>query len=92
MSSTRGRLVNPAPLFEAIAYHDHLASGWDQRYRRGGFKRRADFFTNKVLPLVQVGGDWLDVGCGSGFFSRILAERGAVVTGVQVEPINSSTE
>ena len=82
MSSTRGRLASPAPYFEAIAYHDHLAAGWDQRYRRGGFKRRADFFKNKVLPLVRPGGDWLDVGCGTGYFSRLLAERGANVTGV----------
>jgi 2-polyprenyl-3-methyl-5-hydroxy-6-metoxy-1,4-benzoquinol methylase len=82
MSSTRGRLASPAPFFEAIAYHDHLAAGWDQRYRRGGFKRRADFFENKVLPLVRPCGDWLDVGCGSGFFSRLLAERGATVTGI----------
>ena len=82
MSSTRGRLASPAPFFEAIAYHDHLAAGWDQRYLTGGFKRRADFFENKVLPRLQVAGDWLDVGCGTGFFSRILAERGAVVTGV----------
>jgi len=82
MLSTRGRVANPAPFFEAIAYHDHLAAGWDQRYRRGGFKRRADFFGNKVLPLVQPHGDWLDVGCGTGYFSRLLAERGASVTGV----------
>jgi len=82
MSSMRDRLASPAPFLEAIAYHDHLAAGWDQRYRRGGFKRRADFFENKVLPMVRAGGDWLDVGCGSGFFSRLLAERGASVKGV----------
>jgi ubiquinone biosynthesis O-methyltransferase len=82
MSSTRDRLVSPAPFFEAIAYHDHLAAGWDQRYRSGGFKRRANFFENKILPLLQTDGDWLDVGCGSGFFSRLLARRGAAVTGI----------
>ena len=82
MSTTRGRLASPAPFFEAIAYHDHLAAGWDRRYLKGGFKRRADLFEYKVLPLLEAGGDWLDVGCGTGFFSRILAERGAAVTGV----------
>jgi 2-polyprenyl-6-hydroxyphenyl methylase/3-demethylubiquinone-9 3-methyltransferase len=82
MSSTRDRLVSPAPFLEAIAYHDNLAAGWDQRYRRGGFKRRADFFENKVLSMVRASGDWLDVGCGSGFFSRLLAERGAAVTAI----------
>ena len=82
MSSTRGRPATPAPQFEAIAYHDQLAESWDSRYDRGGFRRRAEFFVNKVLPRVRGDGDWLDVGCGSGYFSRLLAGRGARVTGV----------
>jgi 2-polyprenyl-3-methyl-5-hydroxy-6-metoxy-1,4-benzoquinol methylase len=81
-SSTRGRGASPAPFHEAIPYHDHLAAGWDERYRTGGFKRRASFFEIKILPLLSTRGDWLDVGCGSGFFSRLLASRGAVVTGI----------
>jgi 2-polyprenyl-3-methyl-5-hydroxy-6-metoxy-1,4-benzoquinol methylase len=82
MSSTRDRLTVPAAPFEAIAYHDQLAESWDRRYQRGGFKRRAEFFANKVLPFLGSDGDWLDVGCGSGYFSRLLAARGAKVTGL----------
>ncbi len=82
MSSTRDRLAAPAAPFEAIAYHDGLAASWDRRYQRGGFRRRAEFFANKVLPLIRSEGDWLDVGCGSGYFSRLLAARGAEVTGL----------
>jgi len=67
---------------QAIAYHDTLASGWTQRYSSGGFKRRAEFFTREVLPQAKVTGDWIDVGCGSGVFSRILAGAGANVLGV----------
>jgi len=66
----------------AIAYHDTLARGWSQRYASGGFKRRADFFTEEVLPKGLISGDWIDVGCGSGVFSRILAAAGAEVLGV----------
>ena len=71
---------------DAVDYHERLAAGWSDRYAAGGFKRRADFFTNEVLPLLRPTGDWLDVGCGSGVFSRILARAGARVTGVDGAP------
>jgi 2-polyprenyl-3-methyl-5-hydroxy-6-metoxy-1,4-benzoquinol methylase len=71
--------ANPAA---AIAYHDTLAEGWARRYESGGFKRRAEFFTRDVLPKATISGKWLDVGCGSGVFSRMLAGAGAQVTGV----------
>lgn len=66
----------------AIAYHDDLATGWSGRYASGGFQRRADFFGREVLPLLAPRGRWIDVGCGSGVFSRILENLGADVLGV----------
>ena len=45
-----------------------------------------------VLPrLLEFVGDIsgltvLDAGCGEGYVSRILAERGAIVTGIEVSP------
>ena len=67
---------------DAVAYHDSLAAGWSQRYASGGMRRRADFFRNDVLPLLKPSGEWLDVGCGSGVFSRMLVEAGAKVLGL----------
>jgi 2-polyprenyl-3-methyl-5-hydroxy-6-metoxy-1,4-benzoquinol methylase len=68
---------------DAITYHDGLAPAWDARYASGGFGRRAAFFRASVLPLLdRRGRDWLDAGCGSGFFSRMIAEDGASVCGV----------
>jgi 2-polyprenyl-6-hydroxyphenyl methylase/3-demethylubiquinone-9 3-methyltransferase len=71
---------------DAVAYHEHLASGWSDRYASGGMRRRAEFFRAKVLPSLAVSGDWLDVGCGSGVFSRMLAEAGARVLGLDGSP------
>jgi 2-polyprenyl-3-methyl-5-hydroxy-6-metoxy-1,4-benzoquinol methylase len=65
----------------AVAYHDEIASGWDNRYRHGAFARRAAFFRDHILPELPREGIWLDVGCGSGYFSRIMARRGARVIG-----------
>lgn len=66
----------------AVRYHDGLADGWDAKYHKGSFLRRARFFETQVLPNAAVAGRWLDAGCGSGYFSRLLAECGGKVTGV----------
>ena len=71
---------------DAIAYHETLAAGWSGRYAAGGFKRRAEFFAQEVLPRLSPKGDWLDVGCGSGVFSRLLARGGAQVLGLDGSP------
>ena len=71
---------------DAIAYHETLAAGWTGRYASGGMRRRAEFFRASVLPRLQVGGDWLDVGCGSGVFTRMLAEAGARALGLDGSP------
>jgi len=71
---------------DAIAYHESLAAGWSDRYASGGMKRRADFFQSDVLPRLAPSGDWLDLGCGSGVFSRMLAARGAQVLGLDGAP------
>ncbi len=78
MSST----LSNADASDAIAYHEGLAAGWTDRYASGGFKRRAAFFTEAVLPRLAPAGEWLDVGCGSGVFSRLLAGAGARVLGL----------
>jgi len=74
--------VSGAKVSDAIAYHESLATGWTDRYASGGFKRRAAFFTDEVLPQLAPTGEWLDVGCGSGVFSRLLAGAGARVLGL----------
>ena len=67
---------------DAVAYHESLAAGWSQRYASGGMRRRAEFFRHDVLPLLKPSGEWLDVGCGSGVFSRMLVDAGAKVLGL----------
>lgn len=67
---------------DGIEYHDALAADWSARYARGGFRRRQAFIAGRVLPAAPAGERWVDVGCGSGVFSRLLAARGADVTGL----------
>ena len=66
----------------AVRHHERLARGWAERYSSGGFKRRAAYFSERVLPQLDLRGRWLDAGCGSGYFARMLAEKGIDVVGV----------
>ncbi len=67
---------------DAVRFHDDIATGWDERYKRGSFARRAELFSKTILPQIPKGGRWLDAGCGSGYFSRLMASQGHAVTGV----------
>ena len=67
---------------DAVAYHQQLASGWEQRYQKPAFRARLH-----VLEQCLAGRDvrdqyWLDAGCGSGTLARYLAEVGCRVLGV----------
>jgi ubiquinone/menaquinone biosynthesis C-methylase UbiE/glycosyltransferase involved in cell wall biosynthesis len=66
----------------AISFHDRIGSDWDSKYASGGFARRASFFTANIMPEIIGTEHWLDAGCGSGYFSRLLADHGHTVTGV----------
>src|SRR5680860_182652 len=74
----RGRVVNP--LYDEIApwYADWI------RTRSWVHPTIAASFTS-LLPDIQ-GKSVLDIGCGEGVFSRMLAERGADVTGMDLSP------
>jgi SAM-dependent methyltransferase len=74
--------VSDSHSLSAVTYHDGLAPDWDLRYAHGSFKRRAEFISRSVFSKVDFNGLWLDAGCGSGYFSRMLADRGARVIGL----------
>ena len=66
--------------FAADAYAEAQADGTDHY--------RLEFFGPAQIALCGdvAGTTLLDVGCGSGYFSRAMAERGATVTGIDLSP------
>jgi 2-polyprenyl-3-methyl-5-hydroxy-6-metoxy-1,4-benzoquinol methylase len=58
----------------------------DERYRSSYEQNRASIIRT-LIPLGH-GRHALDLGCGPGFYSRILAEKGWVVTSVDLEETN----
>ena len=71
---------------EAVQFHDDIASEWDEKYLCGGFARRARWFSDRVLPSLKGEGRWLDVGCGTGYFTRLMSAQGLSVIGVDASP------
>lgn len=66
----------------AVDFHDRLAATWSDKYAKPSFRNRARELLALLPPEALAGQAWLDAGCGSGNLSRILAERGCRVTGV----------
>lgn len=66
----------------AVAYHRQLAKDWEQRYQKRSFKARQAALIECLQERDLAGGSWLDAGCGTGTLSRLLAERGCSVLGV----------
>jgi 2-polyprenyl-3-methyl-5-hydroxy-6-metoxy-1,4-benzoquinol methylase len=71
----------PAP----ISFHDHIAAEWDRKYAKKSYRSRQIAF-EKCLPSQQLSGNWLDAGCGTGFLSRWIADKGAYVESVDLAP------
>jgi 2-polyprenyl-6-hydroxyphenyl methylase/3-demethylubiquinone-9 3-methyltransferase len=80
-SEARGYAIEGEPL-EAVAYHRQLAKDWEQRYQKRSFKARQAALVECLQAQDLAGSNWLDAGCGTGTLSRLLAERGCKVLGV----------
>lgn len=68
-----------------ISFHDQIAAEWDRKYAKKSFRSRQAAF-EKCLPSQQLFGKWLDAGCGTGFLSRWIADKGASVESVDLAP------
>lgn len=65
---------------------------WSDAYYERNYRPRAsaliDYFRSQIdaLPLASAHGQWLDVGCGCGYFAAAALERGWQVTGIDPSP------
>ena len=68
---------------DAVEYHDKsVAKNWNDKYQLPTFQLRVEI-VKKMLSDVAIDGQyWLDAGCGTGVMSRLLAENGSRVLGV----------
>jgi ubiquinone/menaquinone biosynthesis C-methylase UbiE len=79
------RFQNPS-LKQVQERWDAGAEIWNAGYTKYGDAYRRIIFNPALFPLIGnvKGMKILDAGCGSGYMSRLLAEKGATVTGVDL--------
>ena len=67
----------------AIDFHDAIATQFDKKYAfSGAFGERFRVWTGLLDRYVDPTDCVMDIGCGSGIFSRYLADKGCTVTGI----------
>ena len=63
---------------EAVEFHSHLALEWERKYDKSrSFVSRERVFNRILKPIVNTADIWLDAGCGTGHFTRVLRKFGA---------------
>lgn len=69
-------------------YYDNRASGYDLDKTDGFLSRFVKHESTVLMNFldVQTGETVLDVGCGSGFYSRLIREKGGKPFGVDISP------
>src|SRR5436853_393260 len=58
------------------ALHSAFAETWSARYASGSLRRRGQLVASILSKHVRPGSVWLDVGCGSGFLTDVIAKYG----------------
>lgn len=67
------------------SHYDDIADVYDQRYdHRERGRQYYDHIANAVMDQIGVGGELLDIGCGTGLFIKRYLRHGGKVTGVDI--------
>lgn len=69
---------------EQKLFYTTIADDFDQLMNSYDVRRRVEVVFDELLPDDIAGKRVLDVGCGTGWFSRYAHERGAIVTSLDV--------
>jgi len=69
---------------EAGLFYNEFADEFDRRMNKYDLQRRLDIIFNELLPHDISGKRLLDAGCGTGHFSKVASEKGAVVTSMDI--------
>lgn len=69
---------------KAEFFYDEFADEFDRKMNKYDLQRRLDIVFNELLPKSIAGKKLLDAGCGTGHFSKVAIEKGAIVTSMDI--------
>ncbi len=65
-------------------FYNEFADEFDKKMNKYDLQRRLDIVFNELLPESIEGKKLLDAGCGTGHFSKIATEKGAIVISMDI--------
>jgi len=66
-------------------FYNEYSDKWESKINKTETNKRLHVIYNILLKNINLSGkNFLDVGCGLGYFSEIACKKGAVVTGIDV--------
>lgn len=70
---------------EILAYYAARANEYEKVYAKP--ERQSDLrYLRQLVPVYLAGRHVLDVACGTGYWTRLIAERAAAITGIDLSP------
>ncbi|KKK68883.1 hypothetical protein LCGC14_2939590 [marine sediment metagenome] len=67
---------------DVVEYYDKMSSEWKQ----GESEQRLEINTFFLADIMKINLSILDVGCGTGGFSKYYGDKGHVITGIDISP------
>ncbi len=72
------------PVHKVVDYYDSVASRYDEEYESPAYSHVRKVEWETIAQYISIARSAVDVGCGTGYYTILLAKRGLSVLGIDV--------